>query len=203
LDQRDWDEYAEGLTFAINTARDRIRGEIPIYMIQDWDPRFTLEAVVPVGSTRRHDRDPRRWRYRMQNYYAVRLEVAGSTYSIFPVVHVSKIKLVKIFPDRPVARLNESEGDRVDFDEALLPDDSWIQDRCPDEYEVERISDMRTGKRTRYGRIYREFLVYWRGYEDPTWVDEADLNCGALLYEFLRDRTNRNRFGAMQSLEEP
>ncbi|OWY91253.1 hypothetical protein PHMEG_00040248, partial [Phytophthora megakarya] len=135
--------------------------------------------------------------------YAVRLEVAGSAYSIFPVVHVSKIKLVKAFPDRPVARLNGSEEDRVDFDEALLPEDSWIQDRDPDEYEVEQISDMRTGKRTRYGRIYREFLVHWRGYEDPTWIDEADLNCGALLYEFLRDRANRNRFGVMQSHEEP
>ncbi|OWY90460.1 hypothetical protein PHMEG_00041403, partial [Phytophthora megakarya] len=109
-----------------------------------------------------------------------RLEIAGSTYSIFPVVHVSKNKkLVKVFPDRPVTRLNGSEGDRVDFDESLLPEDSWIQGRDPDEYEVERISDMRTGKRTRYGRIYREFLVHWRGYEDPTWIDEADLNCGA------------------------
>ncbi|OWZ02144.1 hypothetical protein PHMEG_00026341 [Phytophthora megakarya] len=62
---------------------------------------------------------------------------------------------------------------------------------------------MRTGKRTRYGRIYREFPVHWRGYEDPTRVYEADLNCGALLYEFLRDRANRNRFGVMQSHEEP
>ncbi|OWY96309.1 hypothetical protein PHMEG_00033454 [Phytophthora megakarya] len=122
---------------------------------------------------------------------------------ISPVVHVSKIRLVKVFPDRPVARLNGSEEDRVDFDEALLPEDSWIQDRDPDEYEVERISDMRTGKRTRYGRTYREFLVHWRGYEDPTWIDEADLNCGALLHEFLRVRPNRNRFGVMQSHEEP
>ncbi|OWY91047.1 hypothetical protein PHMEG_00040537 [Phytophthora megakarya] len=194
-------------------------------MIDGWDPRSTLEAVIPVVSTRKHDRDPRRWRYRMQKYYqqareqvnqrlreaianradthndlarphpvesgsrvwlyldrgmickkagapmarsiprcredrrdAVRLEMAGSAYSIFPVVHVSKIKLVKVFPDRPIARLNGSEEDRVDFDEALLPEDSCIQDRDPDEYEVERISDMRTGRRTRYGRIYREFL---------------------------------------------
>ncbi|OWZ09714.1 hypothetical protein PHMEG_00017544 [Phytophthora megakarya] len=134
--------------------------------------------------------------------YAVRLEISGSTYSIFPVVHVSKIKLVKIFPDRPVARLDESEGDPVDFDEALLPEDSWTQDRDPHEYKVEQISDMRTGKRDRYGRIYREVLVHWRGYEDPTWVDEADPNCGALLYAFLRDRSNRNRFGVMQSHEE-
>ncbi|OWZ09140.1 hypothetical protein PHMEG_00018207 [Phytophthora megakarya] len=127
----------------------------------------------------------------------MRLKVAGSTYSISPV-----IKPVKIFPDRPIARLNEAEGDRVDFDEALLPENKWIQDRDPDEYEVERISDMRSSKRTRYGRIYREFLVHWRGYEDSTWVDEADLICSALLYEFLRDRTNHNSFGVMQSHEE-
>ncbi|OWZ21400.1 LOW QUALITY PROTEIN: reverse transcriptase [Phytophthora megakarya] len=161
LDQRDWDEYAERLTFAINTARGRIRGETPFYMIRGWDSRSTLEAVIPVGSTRRHDRDPRMWRYQMQKHYqqareqvnqrlreaiadradthndlvrphpveagsrvwlyldrvregcakklahlwhrsfrvaekigeyAVRLKIAGSTYSIFPVVHVLKIK---------------------------------------------------------------------------------------------------------------
>ncbi|POM73973.1 LOW QUALITY PROTEIN: Reverse transcriptase [Phytophthora palmivora] len=32
LDQRDWDEYAERITFAINTEHDRIRGE-PFYII--------------------------------------------------------------------------------------------------------------------------------------------------------------------------
>ncbi|OWZ15804.1 reverse transcriptase [Phytophthora megakarya] len=45
LDQRDWDEYAERLTFAINTARDRIRGETPFYMIHE----STLEAGDPGG----------------------------------------------------------------------------------------------------------------------------------------------------------
>ncbi|OWZ06779.1 hypothetical protein PHMEG_00020927 [Phytophthora megakarya] len=33
-------------------------------------------------------------------------------------------------------------------------------------------------------------------------IDEADLNCGAILYELLRDRANQNRFGMMQSHEE-
>ncbi|OWZ12583.1 hypothetical protein PHMEG_00014223 [Phytophthora megakarya] len=94
------------------------------------------------------------------------------------------------------------DQDRLDFDEALLPGDSWIQDRDPDEYEVEKISDMRTGRKTRYGRILREFLVRWRGYEDLTWIDEADLNWEAMLHEFLRDRANQNRFGVMQSHEE-
>ncbi|OWZ11692.1 reverse transcriptase [Phytophthora megakarya] len=48
LDQRDRDEYAERPTFAINTARDRIRGETLFYMIHGWDPRSTLEAVIPA-----------------------------------------------------------------------------------------------------------------------------------------------------------
>ncbi|POM64370.1 Reverse transcriptase [Phytophthora palmivora] len=261
LDQRDWDGYAERITFAINTAHDRIRGETPFYVVHGWDPRSTLETVIPVGSTRRHDRDPRRWRYRIQRYYqqvreqvsqqlreaisdradlhnqdvrprqievgsrgyakllahlwhgpfriienvgehAVKLEIAGSGYHVFPVVHVTKLKLVKEYPDRPLMRLTVERRDRLDFDEDLLPGDSWIQDRDPDEYEVEKITNMRSGRMTRYGRVYREFLVHWRGYDDPTWVDEADLNCGALLHEFLRDRTNHNRFGVMQSHEE-
>ncbi|KAE8969358.1 hypothetical protein PF011_g26837 [Phytophthora fragariae] len=271
LDQRDWDEYAERLTFAINTAQDRIRGETPFYLVHGWDARSTLEATLPVGRTARRDREPRRWRYQIQRYYqqarsqvserireaisdratrhnkevqpheieigsqvwlyldrvkegyarklvhlwhgpfrvtekigehAVKIETAGTEYQLFPVVHISKLKLVRTFPDRPTARLLDERSERVDLDEALLPEDSWTRDLDEYEYEVEKIADMRTGKRTRYGRIYHKFLVHWRGYEDPTWVDEADLNCGALLHEFLRDHTSRNRFGVMESHEE-
>ncbi|OWY91550.1 hypothetical protein PHMEG_00039821 [Phytophthora megakarya] len=127
--------------------------------------------------------------------HAVRLEIAGSTYSIFPVVHVSKIKLVKVFPDRPATRLNGSERDRVDFDD-LLHEDSWVQDRDPDEHEVERIFG---SEEWQEDEIWSDL----QGIPYPTWINEADLNCGALLYEFLRDRANRNRFGVMQSHEEP
>ncbi|POM58659.1 Hypothetical protein PHPALM_36670 [Phytophthora palmivora] len=258
IDQRDWDEYAERLTFALNTAQDRVRRDTPLYLLHGWDPRSTLEATVPLESTRRRDREPRRWRYRIQKQYqqareqvnerlrdaiqeradrhnetvlphkiegyvrklahmwhgpfrvlelvdehAVRLVIAGTKYRLFPVVHVSKIKPVRQFPDRPKPRLTIQDQDRFDFDEALLPEDSWIRDLDNDEYEVERIADMRSGRRTLYGRTLREFLVYWKGYDEPTWVDEADLNCGALLYDYLRDRTNRNRFEVMQSHEEP
>ncbi|OWZ00883.1 reverse transcriptase [Phytophthora megakarya] len=174
LDQKDWDEYAERLTFAINTAHDRIRGDTPHYLVHGWDPRSTMEATLPVVCTRRHDRDARRWRYRIQRYYqqsreqvnarlkeviadragrhnedvgshqveagsriwlyldrvkegyarklahlwhgpfrvaekinefSVKLEVAGTGYQIFPVVHVSKLKIVKDFPDRPRVEL--------------------------------------------------------------------------------------------------
>ncbi|POM63684.1 LOW QUALITY PROTEIN: Reverse transcriptase [Phytophthora palmivora] len=253
VDQRDWDDYAERLTFALNTAQDRIRGDTPFYPLHGWDPRSTLEAMVPLGSTRRRDREPRRWRYRIQKQYQqareqvneilleaiqeradrhnetvlphkievgtqvwlyldrvkegyarklahmwhgpfrvlelvdehpVRLEIAGTEYRLFPVVYVSKIKPVRQFPDRLEIRLTIQDQDRFDFDEALLPEDSWIRDLDTDEYEVEKIVDMRSGKRTRYGRTLRELLVHWRGYDEPTWVDEVDLNCGALLYDY-------------------
>ncbi|OWZ04287.1 LOW QUALITY PROTEIN: reverse transcriptase [Phytophthora megakarya] len=264
LDQKDWDEYAERLTFAINTTHDRIRGDTPHYLVHGWDPRSTLEATLPVGCARRRDRDARRWRYRVQRYYqqsreqvnarlkeaiadragrqnedvgshkieagshrvkegyarklahmwhgpfrvaekinefSVKLEIAGTGYQIFPVVHVSKLKLVKDFPDQPRVELTVEEADRLDFDEILLPEDIWVSDLGADEYEVERIFDVRSGKKTRFGRIYREFLVHWAGYDEPTWVDEADLNCVVILSAFLRERANRNGFNVMQSHE--
>ncbi|OWY99003.1 hypothetical protein PHMEG_00030077 [Phytophthora megakarya] len=125
------------------------------------------------------------------NEFSVKLEIAGTRYQIFPVVHVSKLKLVKGFPDRPRVELTVDEEDRLDFDGILLPEDSWFPDLGADEYEVERNSNVRSGKKTRFGRVYREFLVHWTGYDGPTWVDEADLNCGAILNAFLRERANR------------
>ena len=45
--------------------------------------------------------------------HAVKLEIAGTPYQAFPVVHVSKLKLVRLFMDRPRERLRVSEADRV------------------------------------------------------------------------------------------
>lgn len=271
VNQQDWDEYAERLTFAIITAHDRIRGDTPFYLIHGWDPRSTLEATLPLGSTKSRDKEPLRWRYHIQRHYqrardavnvrlkvaiqdradqhnadrlpheikcgtrvwlyldrvkdgyarklahmwhgpfrvaevcgdhAARLELAGTPYRLFPVVHMSKLKPVKLFPDRPKVQLMVGESDRFDFDEALLPEDSWLGELEEGEFEVEKIVDMRSGRRTRYGRIHRQFKVCWKGHPDPDWVDEADLKCGALLQEFERDRVNRSRFEVMQSHEE-
>ncbi|OWZ13638.1 LOW QUALITY PROTEIN: hypothetical protein PHMEG_00013002 [Phytophthora megakarya] len=120
--------------------------------------------------------------------YAVKLEIPDphTISSPWPTCQSSSQ-----FLDRPVIRLTTQDQDRLDFDEALPPGNSWIQDRDPDEYEVEKISGMSTGRRTRYGRILREF-----------WIDVLDLNCGAIHHEFWRDRANQNRFGVMQSHEE-
>ena len=60
---------------------------------------------------------------------------------------------------------------------------------------------MRSGKRTRYGRVQRQYLVQWKGLVDPTWIDEVDLNCRVLLHEFDRDRVSKVRFEVMQSHE--
>ena len=133
--------------------------------------------------------------------HAVRLEISNTPYRLFPLVHISKLKRVKTFPDRPKHLLNVEEADRVDFDESLLPEDSWERTLDEDEFEVEKILDVRSGRRTRFGRVQRQYLVQWKGSVDPTWIDEVDLNCGALLQEFDRDRVSKNRFEVMQSHE--
>ncbi|POM65285.1 Hypothetical protein PHPALM_19026 [Phytophthora palmivora] len=134
--------------------------------------------------------------------YVARLEVAGTGYRIFLIIHLSNLKSVRTFPDRPKTMLTTDEADRVDFNEAFLPEDSWERPLDADEYQVEEIVDVRTGRRTRYGRIHREFKVRWKGYDGSTWVDEEDLSCGALLQEFERKITDHNRFQVMQSQEE-
>ena len=42
--QKDWDEYAERLTFAINTTQYCVRGDTPFYLIHGWDPRSTWKV---------------------------------------------------------------------------------------------------------------------------------------------------------------
>ena len=94
--------------------------------------------------------------------HAARLKMAGTPYRLFPVVHISKLKRVKVFPDRPYNSLTVEEGDRVDFDEAMLPEDSWERSLESDEFEVEKITDIRSDRKTRYGRIRRQFLMHCR-----------------------------------------
>ncbi|GMF15480.1 unnamed protein product [Phytophthora fragariaefolia] len=55
VDQRDWNEYAERLTFALNTAHDRTRNKIPFYLVHRWDPKTTLESTPAVGNMARQD----------------------------------------------------------------------------------------------------------------------------------------------------
>ena len=90
--------------------------------------------------------------------HAARLEIADTPYRLFPLVHVSKLKRVRTFPDRPKNQLNVEEVDRVDFDEAMLPEDSWERPLDENEFEVEKIMDVRSGRKTRFGRVQRQFF---------------------------------------------
>ena len=73
------------------------------------------------------------------------------------MVHVSKLKKVKIFPNRPINTLRVAEADRVDFNEAILPEDSWKTELEDNEFEAERIVDVKFGWKTRFGRVHRQF----------------------------------------------
>ena len=106
------------------------------------------------------------------------------------------------FPDRLSDRLTVEEADRIDFYECLLPEDSWTRELDNCEYEVGKILERRVNKKTRYGRQRREFLIRWKSHSDPSWVDEVDLSCGALLRDFEHTVINHNRFEVMQSHED-
>ena len=75
--QRDWDEYAERLVFAINSSYDRVRKETPHYLMHGWSPRTTLETTLPdAGGDRRHA-DATRWRSEVQVQYQLARERAN------------------------------------------------------------------------------------------------------------------------------
>ena len=129
---------------------------------------------------------------------AVRFEVAATPYRLFPLIHISNLKRVKIFPDRPKNQLSVEEKYHLDFDKTLLPEDNWERPLDEDEFEVEKILYVRSGRKPRYGRIERQNLVQWKGSGDPTWIDKKELNGAALMQEFDRDRVSKNLFEVMQ-----
>ncbi|GMF24849.1 unnamed protein product [Phytophthora fragariaefolia] len=100
-------------------------------------------------------------------------------YRFYPVVHVSRLKPVREDNRRPTAELVDGlgEDDRFDFDEELLPEDSWEPEAGDDEYAVEAILDDRWPISTGTERDQREFCVQWRGYDDPTWEPVSNLSC--------------------------
>ncbi|KAE8967052.1 hypothetical protein PR001_g28215 [Phytophthora rubi] len=133
----------------------------------------------------------------IQDDLRVRLKVENTGYRVNPWVHVSRLKPRAVFPKRPTMELDLEDDD--DFDAALLPEDSWEPDNSNDEYEVEKILDLRWVKRTRTAKRTREYLVKWKGYDDPDWTPVSQLSCGALLYEFNQGAKARARFQAMQA----
>ncbi|KAE9025443.1 hypothetical protein PR001_g12433 [Phytophthora rubi] len=137
--------------------------------------------------------------------FAYKLELPNrSNYRFYPVVHVSRLKAVSEFGDRPKVRLTPDvdDGSRVDFDEELLPEDSWEPDHPSGEFEVEAILDDRTPLSPSTNRAVREFKVKWVGYEEPTWEPAANLSCGGLLYDYLRQKRSDRRLQMAQVADE-
>ncbi|KAG3234112.1 hypothetical protein PI124_g20831 [Phytophthora idaei] len=100
-------------------------------------------------------------------------------YRFHPVVHVSRLKPATEFEDRPTVRLapEVEEKHRTDFDEELLPEDSWEQVPATDEFEVEAILDDRVPVPTGTERPVREFKIKWAGYDEPSWEPVSILSC--------------------------
>ena len=127
--------------------------------------------------------------------------MVGQSYRLSPWVHISRLKLRVVYPERPTDMPTEIPPES-DFDAALLPEDSWEPDEADGEYEVEVIQDVRWTKRTRTSKRTREYLVKWLNYDEPTWEPAAKLNCGALLYEFDQSAKAKSRFSAMQAADD-
>jgi len=70
------------------------------------------------------------------------LDTNGTGYKLFPMVHISRLKRKFEAPFRPDAALVTEGMERFDFDEALLPEDSWL----PDQEDGESQSIISNGK---------------------------------------------------------
>ncbi|POM68025.1 LOW QUALITY PROTEIN: Hypothetical protein PHPALM_15866 [Phytophthora palmivora] len=118
----------------------------------------------------------------------------------YPVVHVSRLKAVNEFGSRLTPEVTEET--RLDFDEELLPEDSWEPDQLAGEYEVEAILDDRVPLSTSTERAVREFKVKWLGYDEPTWEPASNLSCGGLLNDYLRGKRSDRRLQMVQVADE-
>ncbi|GMF26854.1 unnamed protein product [Phytophthora fragariaefolia] len=199
--QQDWDEIVGRLVFAINNSQDTTRKETPFYLVHGWDAQSTLKAMA--SSLKRgfgRQSDALAWRREVNRQQEIALKMAKAGYKFYPVVHVSRLKAEKEFSDRPKVRLTRelTDGARLDFDEALLPEDSWEPDSLAGEYEVESILNNRRPMETSTRRSVREFPVKWVGYDEPTWEPMVNLSCGGLLYDYLREKHSSQRFQMVQ-----
>ncbi|OWZ18558.1 hypothetical protein PHMEG_0007331 [Phytophthora megakarya] len=137
--------------------------------------------------------------------FAFQLELPDkSGYRFYPLVHISRLKPVNEFSSRPTTLLAPeiAEDSRMDFDEALLPEDSWEPAHIAGEYEVEDILDDRRPLQTSTEKSVREFKVKWVGYDEPTWESASHHSCGGLLYGYLQRKQSEHRFQMVQVADE-
>ncbi|POM77077.1 Hypothetical protein PHPALM_5596 [Phytophthora palmivora] len=108
---------------------------------------ITLEVTAPTAETFSHGGPGGK-----EN----KLALGPGEYITSMEAHPGRLKPRALFPKRPTVEVEVSEDD--DFDAALLPEDSWEPDAVNDEYEVERILDLRWTKRTRTSRRIRHSI---------------------------------------------
>ena len=133
--------------------------------------------------------------------FAYELELPDkSGYRFYPIVHISRLKRVKELSERPTTGLVDrlDVTDRFDFDEELLPEDSWVPDEASGILEVEAILDDDLPLSTSTDRTQRRFLVKWVEREAPTWEPLSNLSCGGLLFDYLRQKKRGNRLKMVQ-----
>ena len=304
--QRDWDDFAERLMFALNVSFDFTRKETPFYLIHGWEARSTLSAMLPAVSHRaKVDKNSAEWRRRIREHHQKALKMAydlqvawkkkradlhnarlkrtkrrrpsthqvvdddplaaeneltlyqsttpseieykpgdavwmyvarvkeGLTkklahlwhgpfrikrkvdqhcyelelparegYRFYPVVHIARLKPRVLFPDRPAVELSEPSLPRLDFDEELLPEDSFEPDNQADVWEVEALLDDRTQRERKFGRICRQYLVKWKGNHAPTWTSENNLSCPALIHDYWDKKRAAHRLQQVQLADE-
>lgn len=75
-EQRDWDDLAESLMFALNTSYDFSRRETPFYLVHGWDAKNTISAMIPSCRGRGIDlASPADWRRAAKREHEYAMEV--------------------------------------------------------------------------------------------------------------------------------
>ncbi|GMF22060.1 unnamed protein product [Phytophthora fragariaefolia] len=227
-DESDWDEHAEKLMFALNTSFDTTRLDTPFYLVHGWDAQGTVTAMLGPKPSSLSERTTYEWRHKFQRDYGYALACARDVQKKAKRAHSEEqarkwrefserlksgfekgdavwLFNPKVQPgrERSSQRVELDLDDDDDFDAALLPEDSWEPDISNDEYEGEKILDLRWVKRPCTSKRTREYLVTWRSYDDPEWIPVTQLSCGGLLYEFNEGARARHVSGYASGRRSP
>ena len=123
-------------------------------------------------------------------------------YRFHPRVHVSRLKKCHERWDRPTIPLTVNDNERFDFDEELLPEDSFLRELADDEYEVIGILDKRIKNSTRNSGRKVQYKVQWAGDYEPTWEDVDNLTCMGLIADYCRRTRQENSYAQARVAEE-
>ncbi|KAE9002807.1 hypothetical protein PR002_g17529 [Phytophthora rubi] len=83
-----------------------------------------------------------------------------------------------------------------------VPEDGWKPSRLAGGDEVEAILDDCVPLLNSTERAVREFQVKWVGHGEPTWEPAAELSCGELEYDYLREKHREQRLQMAQVADE-